>query len=264
VTVWEAWWDYAYLRPPFAGASVQAFRFLLRLTVRGDHPILVGSRLTRDALIQRFGVEADRIRVNPPSVDRALIGSIAPSKTSFDVIYVGRLQAYKRVADLISACAQLHVDGFPLRVGIVGSGAEQSSLVALARTGAAGGSIEFLGEVGERAKFGLLKGARLFVLPSEREGFSIATLEAMACGLPVLVARPATGELFGVGELLPETRTELTYPAGDVPALACQIRSLLSDDAHRRQLGAKLERRTEAYDLNGLAARYVAALPGGA
>jgi glycosyltransferase involved in cell wall biosynthesis len=263
VTVWEAWWDYAYLQPPLASISVLAFRFLLRLTVRGDHPVVVGSRLTRDALVTRFGVHPRRIYVNSPGVDRALIASIESGGTSFDVIFVGRLEGHKRVADLIEACARLHDEGLSLHVGIVGNGAERASLEALARYRGVGSSVEFLGEVGERAKFGLLKAARLFVLPSEREGFSIATLEAMACALPVLVAQPSTGELFGVGELLPANRPEFTYPARNPAALAAKMRALLSDDAALRRLGAELERRSEAYDLRGLAARYLASVRGG-
>lgn len=262
VTIWEAWWDYAYLRRPFAAASVWAFRFLLQLGVRGEHPVVVGSRLTRDALISRFRVDALRIRVNPPCVDREFIASVPASAKSYDVVYVGRLESHKRVADLIEATAQLRAEGLSLRVGIVGSGPEREGLEALSVARQLRGSVEFLGEVGERAKFALLKSARLFVLPSEREGFSIATLEAMACALPVLVARPANGEPFGVGELLPPERAELTYPTGDTSALAGQIRSLLSDEAERKRLGSSLEARTKDYDMRDLSARYVAGLPG--
>jgi glycosyltransferase involved in cell wall biosynthesis len=262
VTVWEAWWNYAYLQPPFASASVQAFRVLLGLGVRGRHPVVVGSRLTADALVLRFAVDPRRIRLNPPAVDRELIATVPRAVSAFDVLYVGRLEPHKRVADLIEAVAQLRSRGVRLRLGIIGIGPERPGLEALANARGVRDDVDFLGEVAERTKFGLLKSARLFVLPSEREGFSIATLESMACGTPFVVARPANGEQFGVGELLPPESSELTYPAGNVPALAERIGGWLSDDDRLKRMGEALERRTQAYDLRGLSARDVAGVRG--
>jgi glycosyltransferase involved in cell wall biosynthesis len=52
------------------------------------------------------------------------------------------------------------------------------------------GSVSFPGMVSGDLKWGALRGAEVFVLPSHQENFGIAVVEAMACGTPVLIARP--------------------------------------------------------------------------
>jgi glycosyltransferase involved in cell wall biosynthesis len=71
-----------------------------------------------------------------------------------------------------------------VKLTVIGDGPERASLEALAAELKVRAT--FTGFLEEDTLIGRLKAAKVFVLPSTREGFSITTLEAMACGLPVI------------------------------------------------------------------------------
>jgi glycosyltransferase involved in cell wall biosynthesis len=142
------------------------------------------------------------------------------------VLFVGRLQARKRINDLLQACATLGGNLRP-RLVIVGDGPERAALEALAKT------IYPLAEF-PGAKHGVelvpyFSAADLFVLPGTG---GLAVQEAMSYGLPVIMGR-------GDG-----TNDDLVRPANgwqlsDAEALADVLREALSDVARLRAMGAE-------------------------
>jgi glycosyltransferase involved in cell wall biosynthesis len=102
----------------------------------------------------------------------------------FRLLYVGRLDSYKRVEWLIAA--------FPASgaevLHIVGDGPRRRELEVLAASSSHGGHVIFHGRLSERQKQHLLETSDLLVLPADRsnEAFGIVQLEAMACGVPAL------------------------------------------------------------------------------
>lgn len=84
----------------------------------------------------------------------------------------------------------------------------------------------------------------VFVLSSLHEGLSIALVEAMALGKPVVVT--AVG---GLPEVVANEQQGLVVPAADAGALARGIVSLLSDDARRLRLGSAARLRAAQFDI---------------
>jgi 1,2-diacylglycerol 3-alpha-glucosyltransferase len=114
-------------------------------------------------------------------------------------LYVGRLDGEKGVDVLLHAVSLLGRDSMIL--GIAGKGAARLALEELARTLGLGDRVRFLGFVPDEDLPALLNSADLFAMPSTAELLSIATLEAMACGRPVLAARArALPELVSDGD----------------------------------------------------------------
>jgi glycosyltransferase involved in cell wall biosynthesis len=100
----------------------------------------------------------------------------------------------------------------------------------------------------------------VYAFPSRHEGFAVAPIEAMACGLPV-VAADASGvpDVFDRG---PDSGG-LVVPRGDVEAFAAALGRLLDDPALGAELGRRARRRTEAaFSLDAVGRQLRAALAG--
>jgi glycosyltransferase involved in cell wall biosynthesis len=87
-----------------------------------------------------------------------------------------------------------------------------------------------------------LSAADVYVFPSRREGFPVAPLEAMACGLPTVAASaPGVADIFDEGE----KSGGLVVPVGDVTSLAKNLGLLLDDAEAGRILGMRARERVE-------------------
>ncbi len=150
---------------------------------------------------------------------------VKPDNTAV-VLFVGRLQARKRVDLLIQACAGLPLELQPHLV-IVGDGPERQEVQSLARH--IYPNCEFIG-----AKYGTqlepyLANADLFVLPGTG---GLAIQQAMAHALPVIVAH---GD--GTQDDLVRNENGWQVPPDDLPALITALGQALSDPAKLRKMG---------------------------
>ena len=86
-----------------------------------------------------------------------------------------------------------------------------------------------------------LSAADLYTLASRHEGFPVAPIEAMACGLPIVATRaPGVAEILGN-----EAMAGLIVPCEDTPALAAAIAQVLDDPTLRQQLSQQARQRVE-------------------
>jgi glycosyltransferase involved in cell wall biosynthesis len=138
---------------------------------------------------------------------------------------VSRLVGYKRIGDLLRAVAVL-VKEFPdLQCNIIGTGPEEENLRAMATRLEITQYVSFSGFVKNHDDLmQTISESRLFCLPGSLEGFGIAVLEAMACGVPFVASHiPAIAETTaGKGGLL--------FECGNVPDMTDKIRILLKDN----------------------------------
>lgn len=142
------------------------------------------------------------------------------------VLFVGRLQARKRVDSLLRACAALPADLQPSLI-IVGDGPEREKLEAAARE--VYPSAVFVGERRAEAIAPYYAAADLFVLPGTG---GLAVQEAMSHGLPVMVA-----EADGTQADLVREGNGWRLPANDDAALLRSLAEALSDPQRLRQMG---------------------------
>ncbi len=177
-----------------------------------------------------LGYPADKIFVAPNATAPAPTFPIPVRPPGFTgrpvVLYVGRLQARKRLDDLIRACAALPESLQPKLV-IIGDGPERQPLKSLA--GLIYPATEFAG-----VKFGAdlapyFIAADLFVLPGTG---GLAVQEAMSYGLPVVVA-----EGDGTQDDLVRPGNGWQIPNEDYPALLSALKEALSGPARLRRMG---------------------------
>lgn len=129
-------------------------------------------------------------------------------------------------------------DGYPVEALIIGGGRREAEMRRLAAELGLAGRVHFLGQRDDVPD--LLSALDLFVLPSHSEGVSLALLEAMAAGLPVIAT--AVG---GLPEVVTDGDNGLLVPPEDPEALATALERLLEDPALAQRLGANARRHVE-------------------
>ena len=188
---------------------------------RADGVIAVAEAMASE-LREMLPIDPDRVMLvhNPVVSDEMLelSGAAPPHEWLLDaavpvVLAVGRLGIEKDYATLIAAFARVR-ETRPLRLLILGEGAERANLIALA---------EKLGVADDCAlpgfcanPFSAMSRASLFVLSSRYEGLPNALIQAMACGARVIATDCPTGPR----EILQDGRWGTLVPIGDSDAMA--------------------------------------------
>ncbi|MGV9314733.1 glycosyltransferase family 4 protein [Streptomyces sp. NPDC003691] len=151
------------------------------------------------------------------------------------VLCVGRLCRQKGQDVLLAAWPAVRAAVPDARLILVGDGPDRAALTRLAPPG-----VRFAGAIHDIRPW--LRAADAVVLPSRWEGMALAPLEAMACGLPVVVT-----DVSGARESLPPGHdTYGLVPPDDPAALAAALGRLLADPELRARLGREARTHTRA------------------
>ncbi|MGB9181932.1 MAG: glycosyltransferase [Pyrinomonadaceae bacterium] len=159
------------------------------------------------------------------------------------ILTVGRLVQDKAQDVLLDAFSRAGDGLKEWRLAVVGDGRLRDTLRARAEDLGIAGRVDWHGIVEDPHAF--YREACIFALPSRVEGTPNALLEAMSCGLPVVVSDGAPGPL----ELVEDGVTGLVVPVNDPSALAAALRRLAGDKALRRRLGEAARARVSEYEL---------------
>lgn len=194
------------------------------------------------------GIEPRRWRVNASDVAAARAAH-SPDGAPL-LLFFGRLEWEKGVQDLLAALPRVRRFWPGTRLVVAGSGTHRDWLVEQARKHKVRRAVDFVGHLSDRALAATLAAADSVVLPSKYEPFGIVALEAAAAGTP-LVASTAGG----LGEVVLDGVTGLSFTPGDVDGLATAVRSVLDDrpSARRRARAAKARLATD-FDWSKIAA----------
>jgi glycosyltransferase involved in cell wall biosynthesis len=211
--------------------------------------LLRAQGLRAPALPVSCGTDPRRFRPDP-SVDRAACRRRYGLDTERPLfVSVGRVDREKRLDILIHAMAQ--VEDPNLRLGIIGEGAAAAELQALVRNLKLENRIRFLGRVPNEDLPVLLNSADAFVMASEAELLSIASLEAMASGLPMLLA-----DAMALPELVTPGENGYLFKPGDPRETARAMDRLLAERNRWSQMGAASLERSKAHSLEVTVERY--------
>jgi len=214
---WYEVWDRDYWRAYMGRLGPVGF-LLQRFAAHSADLIFADSRLTARRLTEWLGVDPQRVLVLSPGI------SIEPSSgesKNIDCIFIGRLLAHKHVDVFLRALALAPgVSGL-----VVGSGPEKDRLIALAGELGISDRVSFESPARHETVLDRLRGARLLVFPSTREGFGVAVLEANACGVPALVVQHPDNAAL---ELVRDDVTGIICDLAPHP-MAANIRAYLAD-----------------------------------
>jgi len=196
-----------------------------------------------ETVVAKCEGEAEMIRAVDSTVTISLVpngvdldafppGEPIPDGGPLRLLCVGRLIERKGQHHLIEAVKRLRNDGIDVTLDLVGTGDHEATLQSLVGELGLASRVRFLGYVPREEIAAHYAAAHVFVLPSYNEGMSVATLEAMAAGLPVVVTH--TG---GTAELVEEEGNGLAFDWADVDRLVTHLRRLTTDRNMARQMG---------------------------
>ena len=186
------------------------------------------SRSLADEVLEHFGIEA-RVVSNFVDVERfkpASASALPNGSPCF--VHVSNFRPVKRVQDVVKVFRRV-LDSRPdCRLQLVGDGPELPAVQAQAHALGLDEHVSFLGYGSDIPS--VLAGADVLLLPSERESFGLAALEAMACGVPVIASR-----VGGLPEVVGDAG--LLFEMGDTESMARGALELLADPERYVALG---------------------------
>ena len=170
--------------------------------------------------------------------------SFEPRKDNL-IVFVGRVTAEKQIDVLVRAVAKLD-PALDARLEIVGGGEKVDELTALAKSLGIADRVQIDGYATDEKLRSTLTRAAVFGMPSIAELQSIATMEALASGLPVVAANA-----MALPHLVHDGENGYLFEPGDVDAMAARLTDILTMpqdklDAFKRE-SMKI---VQAHDIN--------------
>jgi len=247
--------------PVVADARERVEKLMARAWVRWARSRVAAFRVVNEReapeLLRSWGVPDDRIVVLPSQyIDLEVFHPPRrETRVERDLVFAGRMVPNKRVDRILDALALLAARGMALRTLFVGKGPERERLMARAeRLGLADRTewVEWIGDPSELAE--AYRTSRACVCASTCEGGPRFTVEAMACGVPV-VSTPV-----GVMRELLEDGEAGRIAGFDVESLAASMRDVLTHEGRRRERGAEAVRRVQRFEYHAALQRYAEGL----
>lgn len=190
--------------------------------------VVVPSRLVERSYLEA-GHPAERLRVNPLGVEaeRYLPAEGPRQGGLLRFAFVGQLSIQKGIPDLLPVWTRVAGHGVELVLAGTVPAVERAHIEPVLRRSR---RVEVLGHCDDVA--GLLATCDVLVLPSAQDGFGLVVLEAMACGLPVIVS-----DRVGASDCVEEGKNGFVFRFGDNGALADRLKWFMADRS--RALGMR-------------------------
>jgi glycosyltransferase involved in cell wall biosynthesis len=186
----------------------------------GVEPSLLERAAEPDGVREEFGISPEAL----------LVGTVA------------NLKAHKGLEHLLSAAVLIRKTVPAVHFLVVGEGEARRELEARAQQLGLTGAVTFTGFREDAVR--IASAFDVFAMSSVHEGLSIALLEAMALGKPVVVTR-----VGGLPEVVEDGKEGILVPPSDPSALAARISDVLGDSTLRKRLGRAARLRAQAFDV---------------
>jgi glycosyltransferase involved in cell wall biosynthesis len=151
--------------------------------------------------------------------------------TNPTILSVGRLKAYKSINVLIKAFKIVSERVPEAELIIAGDGDCKKELESLAKELNLENNVRFLGKISEAEKVSLLQKAWVFVNPSMMEGWGITSIEANACGTPIVASN-----VQGLKDSVKDNFTGFLVEYGNVNEFGEKILSIIQNDDLRKEM----------------------------
>lgn len=220
-------------------------RFCIRTSVARSAAVVVPYKVTKDELVARFNVPEAKIHVVHYGVDHSHFFRRQVTGGSSRILYIGEVSRSKGVDVLIRAFDLVKKSISDAELIIGGKRSKDQPLLESLSREMGLKDVTFRGYIPENELPDHYSSATVMIFPS-RCGFGLSTLEAMACGTPVIV-----GAVLDAPEFVADAGI-LVNP-DDVDELARSIIRVLTDPELRQRLSVKAIERSKAFSWKNMA-----------
>ena len=197
------------------------------------------------AELAALGVDEQRISIVRAGIDPVPDGlagrSPADEAAGARLVVLSRLVPHKQIEDALAVLARLRESGTRVRLDVVGGGWWEPRLREAAQALGVAEHVVFHGHVTERRKHELLRGADLHLMPSRKEGWGLAVVEAAQHGVPTAGYRSSAGLADSIVD------GETGVLADGVGELAAVTAALLAEPERLAALGEAARVRAQRY-----------------
>ena len=166
----------------------------------------------------------------------------------FIITHVSNFRKVKRIEDVIHVFS-LVSKNIPVKLVMVGDGPERNKIERLCREKLSINSFTFLGNL--KSTIEVLNISDVFILPSLKESFGLAALEAMASSVPVISTNSG-----GLPEVIENGDSGFLSPVGDIQDMAKNMMRLLKDEKTLETFKKNALKRAADFDIQKILPLY--------
>jgi glycosyltransferase involved in cell wall biosynthesis len=242
----SGWWE---MERGFLNTHGVIPRLMRKLLFNIDTIIAVSDEIKK--LLIAHGYPAHRILCLANGVDTLRFHPVVRESATPRIIFVGRLVAEKGVQIFLQAAEKLKAVFPDVQIDLAGEGDSEENLRQMTIELGLANNVNFLGRLDNVAE--ALRNADIYIQPSLNEGLPNSLLEAMACGLPVVVTK-----VGGMPDVVTDGVHGFVVEPDNVTELAEALGNLLRDEPLRREMGkegcARIQRE---FSLDSIAEKYI-------
>lgn len=204
--------------------------------------LVCGSPGVRNSLIEKFKLDSSKVFFIPPGVDTDIFYQ-KDVRRDIDILYVGRFAPVKRHVDVLKAIVLLKKNRPNIVAYFIGgspSDLSYSEVISFIKKFNIEKNVKIIKEVPQSKLREFYQGSKMLVLTSVAESSPKVTLEAMACGTPVV-----SSNIIGIDNILEDEKTGFLVPPKRPDILAGKIEILIRDKNLRKRMGKFGRKRVE-------------------
>lgn len=209
------------------------------------------SPIVQETVMKEYGMTSEQTPIvfNGIDLSKCMIKESYVASTPFRFIHIGRFTSQKNHGVIFESIAQLKVDGYNVHLDLIGSGEKENEYKTLVKERGLDNEVTFCGLQGNIYPF--MKIADCFILPSVYEGMPITLVEAMGCGMPVIVSN-----VGGIPDIVENESTGLIINP-TVEELVVSMKKMINDDILREKLGKNALCRSKKFSAENMRDGYI-------
>lgn len=233
----------------------KSYEPVVTYSINNSDGVSAVSKSLRDETLQHFNIKKE-IEVIPNFVDFNRFKKnnkdhfkqvLAPNGEKI-LIHASNFRKVKRINDVIQVFAKIHQQ-IPAKLLMVGDGPERKNAENLCASLNVCNDVRFLGR--QDAMEEILAICDVFIMPSEKESFGLAALEAMACEVPVI-----STNVGGLPEIVLHNINGGTFNVGDIEGMADFGIQLLKDVEQLNRFKNAAFQTAKLYDIKNILPMY--------